>query len=274
MSGGPADCRPNRVEDGPHHLTVDVPSPEWRRRRHDLARARSYGGLVALTTKNTLEQLDEFCRRLDARFTGERSEIARRDLDRYLNTEPFTGRKFEELRDAAHPDVITEKDLVAVEMLSVTIPPRVSIWILRDGREQISSILADVPTDLDLWERPALVHEGGRLLDLWRLLSRTANWPEGRPGANEMGRTKTSKLIAAKRPRLAPVLDTVVCDALGPVTDRWEAFAHALGDEQRRELIEAVRPDGCQLSVLRVIDVVVWMAASHPLDGDPPIGVG
>lgn len=115
---------------------------------------------------------------------------------------------------------------------------------------------------------PSLVHHDARLLDLWHLLGRRANWPSDLSGGNGMGRTKISKLIAAKRPRLAPVLDSVVCDALGPVKDRWEAFAHVLCDETRRTKIERAVPAGWEISLLRVIDVVVWMAHRHPRNGD------
>lgn len=223
------------------------------------------------TPNNTPERQTQFGHRLDLHVGAERAPLATRDLERYLHStkEPFTGRWFETLTDTDRPNVITEQDLVAVEMLSVTIPPRVSLWVLGEGREQIEEILANVPTNVDLWDRPDLVQEGGDLVRLWRLLSRTANWPTEPLRANYMGRTKTSKLIATKRPRLAPVLDSVVCDALGPVNDRWEAFAHALADEERRRRIRSVVPDGCELSLLRVIDVVVWMAHRHPRPDDP-----
>jgi len=112
---------------------------------------------------------------------------------------------------------------------------------------------------------------GGPMLNLWRLLSRDANWPESRPGGNDVGIAKTSKLIAAKRPRLAPILDSVVCDALGPVKDRWEAFAHAMIDPKRRDRIERAVPDGVEIGVLRAVDVVVvWMAGRHPRSDDSP----
>jgi hypothetical protein len=84
---------------------------------------------------NTPEQLAGFCRRLDLHFRGERAALASRDLHRYLHSdeETFTGRWFEVLADNARPNDITERDLLAVEMLSVTIPPRVSAWILGEG---------------------------------------------------------------------------------------------------------------------------------------------
>ena len=52
---------------------------------------------MARFPKNTPEQCAEFCRRLDAYFTGERRAIATRDLERYFESddEPFTGRWFE-----------------------------------------------------------------------------------------------------------------------------------------------------------------------------------
>ena len=222
-------------------------------------------------TKNTPEQLKAFAARIDSYFIGQRAKIATRDLQRYFlsEDETFTGRHFERFADNDHPNRITERDLIAIEMLSVTLPPRAAIWVLGQGQARISVELDNLPANVDLWEHPDLMRPGGPMINLWRLLSRDANWPEGRSGGNDVGKAKTSKLIAAKRPRLAPILDSVVCDALGPVKDRWEAFAHAMADPERRDRIERALPDGIEIGVLRAVDVVVWMAGRHRCSGDP-----
>lgn len=218
-------------------------------------------------------KIEAFCDRIDAYFEGERADIARRDINRYFESESetFTGRHYEALADVDQPNIITERDLLAVEMLSVTVPPRVSVWILGDGRERIQTILQDVPTDKELSECPEAITKDGPLVQLWKLLRYEADWPVGRGKGNGMGRTKTSKLIAVKRPMLAPVLDNVVCSALGPVSDFWSAFAVAFQDGKRREQIQNVRPAACPASLLRVIDVVVWMAEQHPRPDDIPV---
>lgn len=84
-----------------------------------------------------------------------------------------------------------------------------------------------------------------------------------------MGATTTSKLLAAKRPHLVPVQDSVVTAALlgaGAKGFNWWALWRTrlqgpAGEELRRaacSLAEDV-PEARQLFVLRVLDVVVWM---------------
>lgn len=209
----------------------------------------------------TTSDLDDFTARLLGYFTGARAEQARRSLTRYLLEEPFTGRWFEQLTDTERPNEITERDLVAVSMLGVTVPAPCAIWLLNDGRQPVSNLLKELPTDKDMWEVGDDVFDIAE--ELWSVLNR-ADWPAPGSRANQMGRTIKSKLLAAKRPRLLPVLDSVVCEALGERDDFWGAFRYALGEPEHR-LLTSVRcfPRG-DLSLLRCIDVVVWMAERHP----------
>jgi hypothetical protein len=84
-----------------------------------------------------------------------------------------------------------------------------------------------------------------------------------------MGRTKTSKLLAAKRPHLLPVWDSVVAEALlGPKptsTAWWALWQERLrggdGDELRHKVDALIKnvPEARHLSVLRTVDIVIWM---------------
>ncbi len=149
-------------------------------------------------------------------------------------------------------------------MLSVTVPARAALYLLSgDGIERTEELLADVPTNVDLWHDGAAdaMRRGGPAWQLWNLV-RTASWP--RPfdsvGHNDVGPTIASKLLAAKRPRLVPIEDTVVRDALGPEVNKWSSWRDALRDESLRDLIAdrtSSAPD--HMSLLRRIDVVVWM---------------
>jgi hypothetical protein len=174
----------------------------------------------------------------------------------------FTGSRFEEFCDSTHPDEITERDLVAVSMLGVAIPPRPALWILSgDGRSQISALLSQVPTSLNIWDNGADLSKTGAMWQLWDLLGR-AHWPEPRKSGGLGGFTKRSKLLASKRPHLMPVLDDVVRNVLPPVADHWKAFRQVLQVSQNRKDIEAATtaaPGG--LSLLRKIDIVLWMTA-------------
>jgi len=171
------------------------------------------------------------------------------------------------MASADHPNHITADDLLAVTMLGVTVPPECAIWMLNDGSGGITALLEQLPSDIDIWE--ADDHIFGVAEQLWHLLNQ-ADWPDPGSRANGMGRTIKSKLLAAKRPRLLPVLDSVVCEALGERSDFWSAFRFALRTPESR-LLTAVRAPGNDLSLLRAIDVVVWMANRHPLPDDPPL---
>ena len=173
----------------------------------------------------------------------------------------FTGSQFELVVDIDHPNEITARDVVAVSMLGVQVPERPARWLLGDGREQVRSLLEKVPPDIDVWAPAAdrLLAETGPLWQLWDLLGE-ASWPTQR-AKNGLGRTKRSKLLAAKRPRLVPVIDKIVEAQLGSTGDYWQAFQEALGDEPLRlEIERATKTAPARVSLLRRLDVVAWMA--------------
>lgn len=180
-------------------------------------------------------------------------------------SEPFTGRWFHVLADKDRPHEITAQDVVAVSTLSVTVPPRVAIWLLSDeGRAAVTQLLAAVPDDVDLWDGADLIDEGGDLWRLWRLLER-ACWPNPIPG-NGMGPTTISKLLAAKRPHLVPIFDSVVRSLFPPVQDYWQAFYRATSDPQLRlELSIASAPGAPESAgLLRRLDALLWMIGQEP----------
>lgn len=143
-------------------------------------------------------------------------------------------------------------------MLEVNVPAPCAIWLLNDGRHAVSDNLERIPTDVDMWEADDSVFDAGE--EVWDLLN-NADWPTPGARANGMGRTIKSKLIAAKRPRLFPVLDSVVCDALGKQGDYWSAFRYALSTPEARLLVAASTSKAPEeLSLLRAIDIAIWMA--------------
>lgn len=200
-------------------------------------------------------------------LTGQRAVTASRDVERYLVGEPFTGRKFEQLADFDHPNVVTAKDLVAVTMLGVNVPAGCAIWILGEGAPLLSELLRVIPSDIDIWE--ASDDHFADANKLWRLLDE-ANWPTaGKP--NWMGPAKISKLLAAKRPRLLPINDSVVRAALGNPGSFWGNLRGAMRRRSSPVVEAAHELRRGDLSVLRTVDVVVWMANHHPLSDDPPL---
>jgi len=194
-------------------------------------------------------------------FEEDQRRAAVEALQRYLDG--YTGSWFERLADHEHPNEITARDLVAVSCLSVEIPAATSIWVLNDGAAQVSSLLSRVPTSQRIWSDDVDLTEGGPLWQLWDAL-RNNGW---RTQGKGMGRTKTSKLLAAKRPHIVPVWDSLVSRAL--FTEReendwqlWHERLRGADGEQLRHLVEDVRSEAdvpVDMSILRVVDVVVWM---------------
>jgi hypothetical protein len=175
-----------------------------------------------------------------------------------------TGSQFELLISGSDPSRFTERDLVALSTLNVEVPARAALWILSpEGQAQTSALLAGIPNGVDIW-KPEVENafaDDGKLMQLWDCLGK-ANWPTAALGGGLGGSTKRSKLIAAKRPRLVPVLDKVVKDTLPKSENYWRAFQDVLRDESCRESLTLATNHDCVppgVSLLRRIDVVIWM---------------
>jgi hypothetical protein len=162
------------------------------------------------------------------------------------------------------PNAVVAQDIITVSMLSVNVPARASLWLLEEGSTRVAELLSAIPTGLAIWEDDAQISEGSPADTLWREVQACA------PG---MGPTLTSKLLAAKRPHLLPVLDSVVQKTLftgsDVIHDYWELWREELrgpDGEVLRQAVEEVRSeadyDG-QTSILRIIDIVVW-TLNHP----------
>ena len=83
---------------------------------------------------------------------------------------------------------------------------------------------------------------------------------------HNVGRTRASKLMARKRPRLIPVVDSVIIEALNLGDDSWRALRACLSDAEVRKSIEASRPNNApeqSISTLRLLDAGVWMRCSQ-----------
>jgi hypothetical protein len=166
--------------------------------------------------------------------------------------------------DTVDPHRITPADLMAVSTLSVHVPAQAAIGIGEGLAGEIQALLSQIPVDAKLetvtgTEFAALLGEDSPALQLWRLLRQTGN-PWG------VGPTTTSKLLARKRPHLIPIYDSVVRKRTGMSNDgsqwtRWfDAFqndeGHAFAARLRRIRDRAGTP---HLSLLRVLDIVLWM---------------
>lgn len=150
----------------------------------------------------------------------------------------------------------TDADINAVAMLSVEIPPPAVIEILVRRAGELSSLLEQIPVDVDLHEAPAaMVGKDSASWALWDALNAI-------PG---IAWVSAGKLCARKRPRLLPVYDAYVKHVVGAPDNFWEALRQTLSDNEAA-LAKRLRRIGdaagaTDLSILRVFDVIAWRAA-------------
>ncbi|MEU6386474.1 DUF6308 family protein [Streptomyces bauhiniae] len=168
-----------------------------------------------------------------------------------------TGARFEHLGGEQVADAVTAEDLVAVQMLSVTVPAKAALKLLEGERgRQLSELLRRIPADADMADVDAAELDTDSAADqAWKLL-RTVDG---------IGWVIAGKLLARKRPRLVPVYDNVVKCLLGRPSHFWlplrtalraddKALHHTLLDLRKRAGVPET------VSALRVCDIVLWMA--------------
>jgi len=194
-------------------------------------------------------------------LSGSRREKAVGHLRLYF--ESYTGSWFERFADP-DPNRITANDFAAVTMLGVDIPANTAIWLLHDGAAAASRLLETVPADLPIWDASANLNPDGEMWKLWTHV-RGGGWPHHVGG---MGTTKTSKLLAIKRPHLVPIHDSLVEAALFDKAPKnywapWQSWFAGAPGQELSDLARNVRDEaqvGVHLSVLRILDIVIWMA--------------
>ncbi len=179
---------------------------------------------------------------------------AKSSLEAYFYRHAFTGSGFEAFCDK-DPYNITTKDIVAVSMLSVNIPPSASRWILGDGAQALNRLLHRIDKDLSIQSPRADLTKGSDAWLLWKEIH--DRWG--------VGETKASKLLAAKRPFLFPIYDQHVAKALQLSPDDywqpWQRFMRSQSGNEATKLVKQIAEslDKPNLSPLRLFDIVIWM---------------
>ncbi|MGB3603201.1 MAG: DUF6308 family protein [Gordonia sp. (in: high G+C Gram-positive bacteria)] len=197
----------------------------------------------------------------------DRTAAAVEALRRYFAHEgevpAYSGSRFERFAGggdrAEVADHFTSEDLVAVTLLSVDIPGPAALRLLGDQEpgysRRLSDLLSQLPTDV------ALVDASDDHLSIAEEI-----WSMVRDN-RRVGRTKTSKLLARKRPHLLPVIDSVVIKTVGHVPARHSFYRNlrTVMNADGRQLVthlEHVRTSaeiGEDISTIRVFDILVWM---------------
>jgi hypothetical protein len=164
--------------------------------------------------------------------------------------EGFAGMTFSTLGDNP-PDQLTAADLLAVSLLDISWRPEVVRRLLGSDRDRFAGLLAGIPADIDLWQ--ATDADLATVDALWDAVLDI-------PG---VGTASAAKLLARKRPRLCPVTDKVVIRAVGLPGLTWEVLRCLLRDPGARAELEALRPpEAAGASLLRILDVAIWVAYS------------
>jgi Family of unknown function (DUF6308) len=150
-------------------------------------------------------------------------------------------------------DRFTADDLVAVSFLSVDIPARAAMTLLRDRKDEFNALLVSIGPDRELAD------EAEPLRDDW------AGWQlmHELRDLRDIGPTRASKLVARKRPRLRPIWDSVVAAVTGTHDTQWEPLRVALREQDgalQRRLLRLRDAAGipAEVSALRVFDVICW----------------
>ena len=175
----------------------------------------------------------------------------------------YSGSQFEAMAALnSDPNSIGPADFTAASMLSVNIPAQAAIRLLSRDANEITALLHQIPVDVDIITiDPNDLVPGGPASLLWQLLRR---------GNDGMGRTRTSKLIAAKRPRLIPIWDSFVEQATRlDTSDYWRQFQAVLAADDRAiwtwltQIRSAVLNVPAAVSNLRILDVLLWMTVDQ-----------
>jgi hypothetical protein len=174
----------------------------------------------------------------------------RKNVEKYLDPSgAYAARSFDE-GGAVPPNEFTDSDFLAVGFLDTPIKA-LSYRQLEERQTELTELLSKVSTKVPLWEMSGALYERanslhGALRDI-----------------DGLGPTRVSKLMARKRPRLIPILDSRVREFFAGQTENfWVPLSIALEDEALREEINALQSDGeslLKLSTLRLLDIAIWM---------------
>ncbi len=180
-----------------------------------------------------------------------------------------TGAYFEPFSALSDPMRFEASDLIAIEALSVQLHPHGAIQLLLDKAfaDECSALLRQIPVGIPLAEVDASVVADGSPADqLWKAL-RTVH------GMGH-GRTVISKLMAAKRPLLLPIWDTMVATVIAePDGGFWSPTHRLVSDPaSRRSIEEATKSAPDHVGLLRRIDVALWRFAKTLPANQSPAG--
>jgi hypothetical protein len=200
-------------------------------------------------------------------ITENEGKSAESSIDAFFFKNAFTGSAFEKLIDVEYPNYITSKDLIAVSMLGVDIPATAARWILGEGKHELSSHLSKIDPHLTISDLDTDLTNGSPAWLLFSILR----------SCDGLGRTITSKILAAKRPCLIPIYDQHVAAFLGfSKEDYWNPWHEFMQSPEGHWCGNQVSQLAAKLGIhnishLRLLDVVIWMKQHGHKQIDPEL---
>ncbi len=161
---------------------------------------------------------------------------------------------------AASANRFTADDIVACTLLSAPIPGRAAVELLEDPERKFSKMLEAIREDREFVELKC-AEKGSEFDPVHRLCKALDDLPG-------IGETRATKLLARKRPRLVPIVDTVVRKHVFQDSPRqWQPLLEAVQADDGALWKRLVHLRGAakldhRVSVLRVFDVLAWMEGS------------
>lgn len=241
----------------PSRNGIFAPTALTARSSHKPSWFLALGEAISQWVKAQLQTMTRF--RFDlAEWFADNADQVRQDLRTYFggSEATYTGRWFDEFAAVGDPNRFEASDVLAVEALSVAVPPEAAAALLITDSERFNSLLREIPRDQNLWEVRRLdVDVGSPAEELHTALRtlRGIDW------------VVAGKLVAAKRPKLLPILDNEVRTYLQPPKSLfWVSMHDELSETQRRQTISEICQDAPpHVSLLRRIDVALWRAGKR-----------
>ena len=164
--------------------------------------------------------------------------------------DPAIGRRLGE----GERNTIDVEDLYSPTLLSAPIRRSAGQTII-EHKEKFTGLLRSVDHRVRLWSIDD-AEVAAALEAVRRLVEELKRIPH-------VGPTRASKLIAAKRPRLVPIWDRQISQALGadrmPWLQYWTAWRRAITPAIDELSSIASDVGHANLSPLRTIDIIIWM---------------
>ncbi|WP_248122524.1 DUF6308 family protein [Micrococcus lacusdianchii] len=164
---------------------------------------------------------------------------------------------------AASANVFTSDDVASAALLNTPVPGHAVVHLLITQRERFAGLLEAVGPDrdfIDVDPDPS----GKDMAPVYELY-------EALEGLADVGPTIASKLLARKRPRLFPIIDSDLRRTVFHETRKdgyvGRALLHAEFSAQERTIWQHLESYRCaaalpaEVTTLRVFDVLAWMEA-------------